>query len=198
MNKMNLPCPFQPKPFPKPEILSSSVPLDMTEEIDNVPQEPIQTMELSEEEESELESDGEGQQLPTDVIPAKRSLPHKPKKVKRPKFIKPIPAAVATVVKSVKPEEVFEKVTCEPIQRKIELKFSSAAGGDVLEKTDGRSTCPAGGFGLMFPITKNADEAESAENIGIKQEEDTRGSFITAEELEANRISPRGKYSVFW
>jgi len=38
----------------------------MTEENDNV---PVQT-EFSEEEESELESDGEGQQLPTDVIPA--------------------------------------------------------------------------------------------------------------------------------
>lgn len=192
MNKMNLPCPFQPMPFPKSEVLSSSVPLDMSEENDNVPQEPVQTMELSEEEESELESDGEGQQLPTDVMPAKRSLPHKPKKVKRPKFIKPVPAAMATVAKSVKPEEVFEKVTCEPIQRKIELKFSTAPGGDgVVEKMDEHGTSPSGGFGLMFPVPKNAYEVESAKNTGITQEEETRGSTITAEELEANRISPK-------
>jgi len=188
MNKMNLPCPFTPMPFSNPEILSSSVPLDMTEENDNV---PFQT-EFSEEEESELESDGEGQQLPTDVIPAKRSLPHKPKKVKRPKFIKPVPAAMATVVKSVKPEEVFEKVTCEPIQRKIELKFVTAPGGDgVVEKMDEQGTSPSGGFGLMFPITKNAEEEESAKNTGNTQEDETRGSTITAEELEANRISPK-------
>ena len=193
MNKMNLPCPFTPMPFSKPEILSSSVPLDMTEENDNV---PVQT-EFSEEEESELESDGEGQQLRTDVIPAKRSLPHKPKKVKRPKFIKPVPAAMATAVKSVKPEEVFEKVTCEPTQRKIELKFVTAPGGDgVVEKMDEQGTSPSGGFGLMFPITKNSEEEESAKNTGITQEDETRGSTITAEELEANRISPKGKYIV--
>jgi len=181
-------------PFPKPEILSSSVPLDVTEENDN---EPVKT-EFSEEEESELESDGEGQQFPTDVIPAKRSLPHKPKKVKRPKFIKPVPAAMATVVKSVKPEEVFEKVTCEPIQRKIELKFPTAPGGDVVvEKMDEQGASPLGGFGLMFPITRNAEEEEeSAKNTGITKEDETRGSTITAEELEANRISPKGKYIV--
>jgi len=182
--------------FPKPEILSSSVPLDMTEESVNV---PVQTEFSEEEEESELESDGEGQQLPTDVIPAKRSLPHKPKKVKRPKFIKPVPAAMATVVKSVKPEEVFEKVTCEPIQRKIELKFATAPGGDgVVEKMDEQGPSPSGGFGLMFPISKNAEEEEeeSAKNAGITQEDETRGSTITAEELEANRISPKGKYIV--
>jgi len=196
MNKMNLPCPFNPMSFPKPEILSSSVPLDMTEESVNV---PVQTEFSEEEEESELESDGEGQQLPTDVIPAKRSLPHKPKKVKRPKFIKPVPAAMATVVKSVKPEEVFEKVTCEPIQRKIELKFATAPGGDgVVEKMDEQGPSPSGGFGLMFPISKNAEEEEeeSAKNAGITQEDETRGSTITAEELEANRISPKGKYIV--
>ena len=176
-------------PFSKPEILSSSVPLDMTEENENV---PVQT-EFSEEEESELESDGEGQQLRTDVIPAKRSLPHKPKKVKRPKFIKPVPAAMATAVKSVKPEEVFEKVTCEPTQRKIELKFVTAPGGDgVVEKMDEQGTSPSGGFGLMFPITKNSEEEESAKNTGITQEDETRGSTITAEELEANHISPKG------
>lgn len=198
MNKMNLPCPFQPMPFPKPETLSSSVPLHMTEGNPNVPQEPVETMELSEEEESELESDGEGQQLPADVIPAKRSLPHKPKKVKRPKFIKPVPAVMAPVVKSIKPEEVFEKVTCEPIQRKIELKFSTAPGGDgVVDMMDEHGTSPSGGFGLMFPVPKNGDDVESAKNTGITQEEETRGSTITAEELEANRISPKGKYNFF-
>lgn len=194
MNKMNLPCPFNTIPFPKPGILSSSVPVDMLEGNDNV---PAETTEFSEEEESELESDGEGQQLPTDVIPAKRSLPQKPKKLKRPKFIKPVPAAMATVVKSVKPEEVFEKVTCEPIQRKIELKFATGAGGDgVVDKMDEQGTSSSGGFGLLFPITKNAEEEESAKNTGITQEEETRGSTITAEELEANRISPKGKYIV--
>lgn len=184
-------------PFPKAEILSSSVHSDMMEKNDNVPPEPIQTVELTEEEESELESDGESQQLPTDIIPAKRPLPHKPKKVKRPKFIKPVPAATAPAVKSVKPEEVFEKVICEPIQHKIELKFSTAVGEDV-EKVDEQGTCSSGGFGLMFPVTKNADKVESDENIGKTEEEASRGSTITAEELEANRISSRGKCNVLF
>jgi hypothetical protein len=49
----------------------------------------------------------------------------------------------------------------------------------------------------MFPITRNAEEEEeSAKNTGITQEDETRGSTITAEELEANRISPKGKYIV--
>jgi len=113
--------------------------------------------------------------------------------VKRPKFIKPVPAAMATAVKSVKPEEVFEKVSCEPIQRKIELKFVTAPGGDgVVEKMDEQGSSPSGGFGLMFPTTKNAEEEESAKNTGITQEDETRGSTITAEELEANHISPKG------
>jgi U11/U12 small nuclear ribonucleoprotein SNRNP65 len=201
MNKMNLPCPFQPMPFPTPEILSGSVPSDVMEENDNALPEATQTVELTEEEEeeeeSELESD-EGQQLPTNIIPAKRPLPHKLKKVKRPKFIKPVPATTASAVRSVKAEEVFEKVTCEPVQRKIELKFSTAVGGDgVAEKVDEQGTCPSGGFGLLFPVTKNADEVQLVENVGNTQEELLTGSTITAEELEANRISSRGKCNVF-
>ncbi|KDR17564.1 RNA-binding protein 40-like isoform X2 [Zootermopsis nevadensis] len=189
MNKMNLPCPFQPIPFPKSEMLSSSVHADMVEESDNVPPEPIQTVESSEEEESELESDEERQHLPTDIIPAKRPLLHKPKQVKRPKFIKPVHVATTPAVKISKPEEVFEKVVCEPIQHKIEVKFSIAVG-DV-EKVNEQGSCSSGGFGLMFPVTKNADKAKSDENIGITEEEASRGTTITAEELEANRISSR-------
>jgi hypothetical protein len=49
----------------------------------------------------------------------------------------------------------------------------------------------------MFPVPKNGDDVESAKNTGITQEEETRGSTITAEELEANRISPKGKYNFF-
>lgn len=199
MNKMNLPCPFQPAPFPKSDILPSLVHSDIREGNDSVPLEPTPTVELSEEEESELESEGEGQQLPTDIIPAKRSLPHKPKKVKRPKFIKPVLAATNSSVKSVKPEEVFEKITCEHIQRKIELKFSTAVGGDgVVEKADEQGSSPSRGFGLMFPVTKNANEAESAENIGSTDDDTSRGSTITAEELEANRVSSRGKCNVLF
>lgn len=194
---MNLPCPFQSVPFPKPETLTSSVHSDVMEENDNIPPELIQTVEFTDEEESELESDGEKQQLPTDVIPAKRPLPHKPKKVKRPKFIKPVPATNAPAVKSVKPEEVFEKVTCEPIQHKIELRLSTAVGDDV-EKVDEQGTCPSGGFGLMFPVTKNADKVESTENTDVTEEEVSRGITITAEELEANRISSRGKCNVLF
>lgn len=198
MNKMNLPCPFQPTPFPESDILHSPVHSDMKEGNDSVPPEPTQTVELTEEEESELESEGEGQQLPTYIIPAKRSLSHKPKKVKRPKFIRPVPAANIPSVKSVKPEEVFEKITCEHIQRKIELKFSTTVGEDgVVEKVDDQGSSSSGGFGLMFPVTKNANEAESAENIGSTDDDISKGSTITAEELEGNRMSSRGKCNVF-
>lgn len=199
MNKMNLPCPFQPTPFPNSDISPSPEHSDTREGNDSVPPEPTQTVELSEEEESELESEGEGQQLQTGIIPAKRSLPHKPKKVKRPKFIKPALAATTSSVKSVKPEEVFEKITCEHIQRKIELKFSTAVGGDgVVEKVDEQGFSPSGGFGLMFPVTKDANEAESAEKTGSTEDDTSRGSTITAEELEANRVSSRGKCNVLF
>jgi hypothetical protein len=197
MNKMNLPCPFQPMPFPESEILSGSVHSDVMEENDNVPLEPIQAVELTEEEESELESDGERQQLPADIIPAKRPLPHKPKKVKRPKFIKLVPAATASAAKSVKPDDIFEKVICEPIQHKIELRLSTAVGEEV-KKVDEQGTCSSGGFGLMFPIRKSADKVESDENVDITEEEVSRGSTITAQELEANRLSSRGKCNVLF
>jgi hypothetical protein len=100
-------------------------------------------------------------------------------------------------VKSVKPEEVFEKITCEHVQRKIELKFSSALGGDgVVEKVDDQGASSSVGFGLMFPVTRGTNEAESAENIGSTEDDISRGSTITAEELEGNRVSSRGKCNV--
>jgi hypothetical protein len=70
-------------------------------------------------------------------------------------------------------------------------------GGDgVVEKVDDQGSS-SGGFGLMFPVTKNATEAESAENIGSTEDDISKVSTITAEELEGNRMSSRGKYSVF-
>ncbi|XP_069677931.1 RNA-binding region-containing protein 3-like isoform X2 [Periplaneta americana] len=187
MNKMNLPCPFDSAPFPEPEkIPTLVVPSDIAKETVEV----MEAVGHSEEEESELESDGEGHQFQTDIIPAKRPLSHKPKKVKRPKFIKPVVATGGLPTKSVKPEEVFEKVTCEPVQRKIELKFSSAVGtdsaGEKQEEEENSQT--SGGFGLMFPVIKAADEEKHSDEV---EEESSKDETITAEELAANRISSR-------
>ncbi|KAJ9576995.1 hypothetical protein L9F63_006432 [Diploptera punctata] len=125
MNKMNLPCPFDSSPFPEPDIMATP---QVSEQSQNV---LIPEASSDQDEESELESDGEGHTLLGEIIPPKRSLPQKPKKVKRPKFIKPVPSSSVTV-KPIKPEQVFEKV--EPVHRKIELKFATVSEMDNIEK----------------------------------------------------------------
>lgn len=184
MNKMNLPCPFDSTPFPEPDVLA-------TPEITREMEVSAMPEASSEEEESELESDDEGRQTLGEIIPAKRTLPHKPKKVKRPKFIKPVLSTSVTAVKPVRPEEVFEKV--EPVQRKIEMKLTTVTEADIsAEKVSNQVTKASGSFGLMFPVAKETGEEQpDAEEIQERKQEEEKIATITAEELASNRISSR-------
>ena len=182
MNKMNFPCPFDSSPFPEPDVL---IALGVTQEKEHDVLPEVST----EDEESELESDGEVHQVPGEIIPTKRPLRQKPKRVKRPKFIKPASSTSMTTVKPVKPEEIFDKV--EPVQRKIELKLTTVTEADIsVEKTSSQFTEASGSFGLMFPVTKETDEQPASE----EKKEDEKVATITVEELASNRISSRGKY----
>ncbi|KAJ9588050.1 hypothetical protein L9F63_018568 [Diploptera punctata] len=99
MSKMNLPCQFDSPPFPETDIMDTP---QVSEQSQNVLI-PKASSDQDEDEERELESGGEGK-----IIPPKRSLPQKPKKVKRLILIKPVPSS-SVIVKPIKPEQIFEK-----------------------------------------------------------------------------------------
>ncbi|KAL1517784.1 hypothetical protein ABEB36_001507 [Hypothenemus hampei] len=123
MNKMNLPPPFV---MPEPPV--RTIPgIPHTTGTKNLENNTLNRKRVSSEE-SEIESDGEGQ--PKDIIPERRPIGQK-KVVKRPKFIKQvIHGHVPPLKPNEKVENVFEKVDVQP-QRKIELKVNQT--GNFLE-----------------------------------------------------------------
>ncbi|CAH0547988.1 unnamed protein product [Brassicogethes aeneus] len=165
MNKMNLPPPF---------VLQSNQPLSVAQK---VPQQPPERPQSSSE--SELESDEENSKI-VDVIPQKRSLPHK-KVVKRPKFIKPQVAQPSSATKvSEKAENVFDKN--DIVERKIELKVSQ----DSLENKQDTEAAKTGSFGIMLPLVKPVIEEQEEES-----RTETPKKVITEEELLGNQIPPK-------
>ncbi|XP_067002848.2 RNA-binding region-containing protein 3 [Anabrus simplex] len=186
MNKMNLPSPFEKVVFPSPNIPVGNVELVSTKPSEKPP-EAAPTKESrpsSSSEESEIESD-EGSKPAADVIPVKRTQPQSKKKVKRPKFVKPVSSTTTNPKTAAKPEDVFEKVECEPVQRKIELHLVPTTSTVSTEEVTAEN---AGGFGLLFPKHK-----DTSENVTENSDEDkeTELSFISAEELAGNRLSSR-------
>ncbi|KOX71705.1 RNA-binding protein 40 [Melipona quadrifasciata] len=108
-----------------------------------------------EEEESEIESNEEDNAKSVEIIPVKRKRLQLTKRLKIPKFINPNKHAPPNPTqKVVKAADMFE-----PVQRN-------------------------GGFGIMFPLSKNLDTAENNENT-----ETVEQKFITSSELANNRIS---------
>ncbi|XP_071579836.1 RNA-binding region-containing protein 3 [Temnothorax nylanderi] len=182
MNKMNLPPPF--------EELDAEFPMlrevyDM-EKYKDIFHEGVDEKEM-EEEESELESDGEDNVRPLEVIPVKRKRPQSTKRLKIPKFVNPAKNIVtpSSSQKVLKPEDMFESVQRgETKNLKIELKTldksleATAANQDSTVAVDG-------GFGLIFPANKAPEDAKDSEEDAETQ----KNKFITSEELAANKIS---------
>nr|CAD7267050.1 unnamed protein product [Timema shepardi] len=185
MNKMNLPSPFEPCFFPE-----TSLPGGSKQQSEIVDVGETNQQNESSEEESEIESDEEGQRGPKDIIPEKRSLPQKKKRVKRPKLIQLTQILPTATSKSVmKPEEVFEKPQVEPVQRKIELKLPPEAISAEIVTEDMSDS--HGGFGLMFPTHQGATEDQP---VCLEEDRDIASdssSVITLDQLAANRISTR-------
>jgi len=141
--------------------------------------------EETEEEESELESDGEDNARLLEVIPVKRKQPQSTKRLKIPKFVNPAKhvAISSSTQKVLKPEDMFESVQRgETKNLKIELKTL-----DKLETSANRDSTVTidGGFGLIFPANKNIEDAKTSEENAETQ----KNKFITSEELAANKIS---------
>ncbi|CAG2057474.1 unnamed protein product [Timema podura] len=188
MNKMNLPSPFEPCFFPE-----TYLPGGFKEHSEIVDVGETNQHNESSEEESEIESDEEGPKGPKDIIPEKRTLPQKKKRVKRPKLIQLTQILPTATSKSVmKPEEVFEKPQAEPVQRKIELRLPPEAISAISAETvqEDMSDCH-GGFGLMFPTHQ---EAAKDQTVCLEEDKDIASdssSVITLDQLAANRISTR-------
>lgn len=182
MNKMNLPPPF--------EELEAEFPMFRDvynmEKYKDIFHKRVNEEEM-EEEESELESDGEDNARPLEVIPVKRKRPQSTKRLKIPKFVNPAKniATPSSSQKVLKPEDMFESVQRGEIKNlKIELKTLDKS----LEATSVNQDSTVaidGGFGLIFPANK---ATENAKDSG-EDAETQKNKFITSEELAANKIS---------
>ncbi|XP_014484027.1 PREDICTED: RNA-binding protein 40 [Dinoponera quadriceps] len=189
MNKMNLPPPFEEleEEFP---VLREVYNMEKYKnilggEIIDASYERVQ--EEEEEEESEIESDGEDNARPVEIIPVKRKLPQPARRLKIPKFVNPARniATVASTQKALKPEDMFEPVQLgEAKNLKIELKTLDKSLDAASAAQDSTVTVD-GGFGLIFPAAKPTEDAKDGEEGA----ERSRNKFISSEELEANRIS---------
>lgn len=187
MNKMNLPCPFVENYPIESELfkLSEPVPPPLTLE-ENV----IMMEETTSEEGSEIGSDTE--KKPGEIIPAKRKRVQR-KVLKRPKFVKPQVQPVHSGKVGLRPDDVFENPQLE-VQKKIELKISADLSS-IQEAQEIQSTEDTReGFGVIKAPVKVADtsgEPEDMEESSGKVDGNSF-TFITSEELAANRISTKG------
>ncbi|XP_075224167.1 RNA-binding region-containing protein 3-like isoform X2 [Lycorma delicatula] len=193
MNKMNLPCPFTNQ-FPiKTNMFDNIIGkrADCISESEGNLAENVKTSRLSDEE-SELESENdENFTIINEIIPSKRALPDKKRKVKRPKFIKPITTIPTQASKnSLKTEEVFEVSEKEPQMRKIEVKITPDLSSIHEAEETQKTACPVEGFEIL-----PANEITSSETQGTTaqatEEEESISSCITEQELAANRIPAR-------
>ncbi|KAL6259789.1 hypothetical protein P5V15_009700 [Pogonomyrmex californicus] len=181
MNKMNLPPPFEELETEFPmlrEIYNMEKYKDIFYEHKNE--------EETEKEESELESDEEDNVRPLEIIPVKRKRQQSTKRLKIPKFVNPAKnIATPSSTQKVKPEDMFESVQRgETKNFKIELKTLDKSLEAMPANQDNIVTVD-GGFGLIFPINKTAEDAkDSGETV-----ETQKNKFITSEELAANKIS---------
>lgn len=194
MNKMNLPCPFtenypiESELFKIPEPI---LPPALSDEFMQIGDDAMDEGTTSEEG-SEIGSDTE--KIPGEIIPVKRKKLQK-KVVKRPKFVKPQVQPAHSTKPGLKPDDVFENPQLE-VQKKIELKISADLSS-IQEAKEIQSTEDAReGFGVIkapVKVVEKSDEPERMEECRRKVD-DNDGSFITAEELAANRISTKGNF----
>ncbi|XP_012526949.2 RNA-binding region-containing protein 3 [Monomorium pharaonis] len=182
MNKMNLPPPFEELEMEFP-MLREVYNMEKYKDIfhDRVNEEEM------EEEESELESDGEDNIRPLEVIPVKRKRPQSTKRLKIPKFVNPAKNIVipSSTQKVLKPEDMFESVQRgETKNLKIELKTLDKPLEATTSAIQDSTVTVDGGFGLIFPVNKTTEDAKNCE----ENAETPKNKFITSEEL-TNKIS---------
>jgi U11/U12 small nuclear ribonucleoprotein SNRNP65 len=142
--------------------------------------------ETEEEDESELESDTEDNTILPEIIPTKRKRLQTTKRMKIPKFVKPIKNITSAVsTQKIKPEDIFESIQRgETKNLKIELKTLDKPL-DVTIANQDNDVMLDSGFGLIYPTNKNSeDKKNNEENV-----ETPKNKFITSEELATNRIS---------
>ncbi|XP_020285947.1 RNA-binding protein 40 isoform X2 [Pseudomyrmex gracilis] len=181
MNKMNLPPPFEELETEFPtlrDIYNMEKYKDILGDVKK---------EEEEEEESELESDGEDNARPLEIIPVKRKRPQSAKRMKIPKFVNPAKNITSTssTQKVLKPEEMFEPVERgETKNLRIELKTLDTSSLEIASANQDNTVTIEGGFGLIFPTNKTDDAKDSTDDV-----ETQKNKFITSEELAANRIS---------
>ncbi|XP_012137449.1 RNA-binding region-containing protein 3 isoform X1 [Megachile rotundata] len=191
MNRMNLPPPFEELEAEFPALKEV---YDMEKYKDIFGKEILYDKENQgiynedvEEDESEIESNEEDNTKPLEIIPAKRKRSQSTKRLKIPKFVNPAKhVPQSSTQKVVKPEDMFEQVQRgETKNLKIELKTVDKLL-DIPNKEDTvvSENAVDGGFGLMFPASKDSEMAENSESNECIQRE-----IITSEELANNRIS---------
>lgn len=145
--------------------------------------------EETEEEESELESDGEDNTRPREVVPVKRKQPQSTKRLKIPKFVNPAKNIMtpSSTHKVLRPEDMFESVQRgETKNLKIELKtLDKRESLEATSANQDNTVTVDGGFGLIFPANKTTEDTQDSEENAEAQ----KNKFITSEELAANKIS---------
>lgn len=194
MNKMNLPCPFTEKYslhsdlFPENEI---SVEDADGEELNNKSELTEQKQKESDEEESEIESDRDDNLTrANEVTNVKRTVRQK-KVVKRPKFVKPVLVSGPSKP-ALTPDEVFEKVNKETIQRKIQLNLTvDLSSIQEAKESQNSADTVIETFGMKHSTPKIACEKEKKETECTEIKDDTGNDCISAEDLASNRISQR-------
>lgn len=183
MNKMNLPAPFGPM-TPAPPIQPDPLLLTMEQR-----QAILQAQDMESSEESELESDGEGNvQKPKAELPLKRPGGRTKRTVKRPKLQQLIapPAAHHKETTAILPTEVFE-LPQEQASKKIEFKLNPMETPSIIAQQ--QQPAPAtevveGGFGQFAPTQQaNEDDQNQGNDSGAGSE------FISRQELRNNKIS---------
>ncbi|KAG8244824.1 RNA-binding region-containing protein 3 [Homalodisca vitripennis] len=192
MNKMNLPCPFTNNYPLECDLFKEEKPVEPVayEKVKTFEEEKTQEDMSTSEDESEMGSDFECQT--GEIIPLKRKRGHR-KVIKRPKFLKPqIPTVQSVKVPTLKTDDVFESAQKEQVPKKIEMRITS----DLSSIQEAQEIQAAGGAKEGFEVIKapqktqeNPVEPDTNEDSNL---EDSSSTFISAEQLAANRISLRG------
>ena len=192
MNRMNLPPPFEELETEFP-MLKEAYNMEKYKDIFGKSsmrekRKEDSYEEESEEEESEIESNEEDSTRPLEIIPVKRKRPQSTKRLKIPKFVNPAKQIVplSSTQKVVKPEDMFESIQrTETKNLKIELKtVDKLLDASNREDVAATESTTDGGFGLIFPPSKDPKADENDETATCTQQE-----VITSKELADNKIS---------
>ncbi|XKL63464.1 hypothetical protein PGB90_005828 [Kerria lacca] len=178
MNKMNLPCPFEPEfPLQENEIFNSFIIYILENSVYEGKENEKTSVLSSSENDTELESD-EDEKIK--VLPKKRKLLEK-KSIKKRKLFKPMTSITTKSSKISSVDEVFEKIEREIPTKKIEVKIPSEISLPSITSSAEQKSENTDGFGVIYPVEKIIDTECR------KKEEDAVEKYISSEELATNR-----------